>query len=84
VSEPRGAETPGRSDHLRRIDGEDIVFHSGDGFRWVELDEGYRVHFHRVRGSWQATRAGSNSRIATGRTLADVYRLVRRHYRALA
>ena len=77
-------EAATRTDHLRRIDGEDIVFHSGDGFRWVELDEGYRVHFRRVRGTWQAARAGSGGRIATGRTLAEVYRVVRRHFRALS
>ncbi len=81
---PWGEGSPPRRDHLRRIDGKDILFRSGDGYRWLELGEGYRVHFRRIRGEWQASRAGSQAQIARGRTLADVYRVVLRHYRALS
>ncbi|WP_237213376.1 hypothetical protein [Falsiroseomonas oryziterrae] len=71
-------------DHRRRIDGEDIVFRAGSGFRWVDLDRGYRLHFARRRGLWVVRRAGSTTPIATARTLDDAFRAAKRHFRALS
>ena len=75
---------PRRTDHVRRIDGENVVFRAGEGFRWVELAEGYRVRFRRARRGWEASREGSAARSAEGSSLEEAYRWARRHYEALS
>jgi hypothetical protein len=74
---------PRRTAHLRRIDGEDVVFRAGEGFRWVELAEGYRVRFQRARGVWEARRGETGARIGQAASLEEAYRRARRHYEAL-
>ena len=74
---------PRRTDHVRRIDGENVVFRAGEGFRWVELAEGYRVRFERTRGLWEARREETGARISLAASLEEAYRRARRHYGAL-
>jgi hypothetical protein len=69
---------------VRRVDGRDFCLHQGDGFRWLELAEGYRVRLQKAGGGWEARREGGRGRIAKARTLGEVVGVVVRHYRALS
>ncbi|WP_270933448.1 hypothetical protein [Falsiroseomonas oryzae] len=69
---------------VRRVDGRDIRIHRGDGFRWLDLAEGYRVRLERAGGNWVARREGADDRIARARTLGAIVGAVVRHYRALS
>jgi hypothetical protein len=66
------------------VEGRDLRVHQGDGFRWFDLAEGYRVRLERSGGSWEARREGTQARIARARTLSALIGLVVRHFRALS
>jgi hypothetical protein len=70
---------------VRRVEGRDFRIHRrGDGSRWVELAEGYRVRLQRAGNGWEARREETDGKIARGRTLGEVVGAVVRHYRALS
>jgi hypothetical protein len=80
----RWAERRGRGSLVRRVDGCDVHVHRGDGFRWFDLAEGYRVRLERGSGGWEARREKAGGLIARACTLGEIVGAVVRHYRALS
>ncbi|MGG5821367.1 hypothetical protein [Falsiroseomonas sp. HW251] len=70
-------------DIVRRVQGRDVVFTGHARCYWLDLDEGYRVFFHRNAGRWVVTRAGSPAVLSQGRSLTEAYARVRSHYLAM-
>jgi hypothetical protein len=69
---------------VRRVNGRDFCIHRrGDGARWLELAEGYRVRLQKAGGGWEAGREETDGKIARGRTLGEVLGALVRHYDAL-